>query len=575
MKLSSQQYLCAKCDDSLSIEACAGSGKTRTMTAKIVFELARTRGTSKHILGITYTNVAANEIESRLASAVSADDLDRVHISTIHSFCLNHIVRPHGKTLGDWAIPKINVTPPDSDWFRGTVNEIVKSQHLQPNSRDQFQSISINADGKAVGGDRLPPQARTEFLNRVRRDKVMILPLIPYFALKLVRQEPQIAAKIANKFAWIMVDEFQDTSDIQVELLREISKHRVTKFCIVGDKRQSIYGFAGAKPELFDKFASDVGARTDLAISENYRSSKLVVDVANKLLRGREQMTAIGEDKNYPDNPKPQSVDTFVSAICDHFLPELDQLGIPRGDAAVLGPQWWGLWNIGEALRNRGVRVTGAGARPYKRSEVAALIEVLVARVHKVRISNGRVLRVLYNTLLAVDAVSFASPYGMEMQMLAVSLEDLAENALKKDRTIVGWLRAFSTSLATLPLEGVWPDKHLADQFGEFIQAMIDGIQRDQNSGLTKDISILGEFADTGDAIRLMTIHAAKGAEYSAVAIIGCEEGLLPHSFADQDEARRLLYVGMTRAKKMLRIYYRPNQPSRFLKSAELGYLTG
>lgn len=316
----------------------------------------------------------------------------------------------------------------------------------------------------------------------------------------------------------------------------------------------------------------DVGARRDLSISENYRCSQLIVEVANKLLKGKEEMIAVGDDKNFPDHPKSQAVDTYVRAICDYFLPDVDRYGIKRGNAAVLGPQWWGLWNIGEALRNRGVRVTGAGARPYKRSEVAALIEVLVARVTRARISSGRVLRVLYTTLTAVEAINVPSPYGHEMQMLAVRLEELAVWALNNDRTVLGWLQNFAAGLMTLPVEGVWHDKRLADTFGKFIQSMVEGIRRDQSSGLTKDIGILGEFAETDDSIRLMTIHAAKGAEYDAVAIIGCDEGLLPHPAADENEARRLLYVGITRAKKLLRIYYREGQASRFLKSSELGF---
>ncbi len=544
------------------------------MTAKIVFELARTRGTSKNVLCITYTNVAVNEIESRLSSVVSAEDLERAQISTIHSFCLNHIVRPHGRVLDGWAVPKINVAPPDSEWFRQIVDEIVRIHCLSPNTKDQFQSISIDTSGRPIGGERLPPKARSAFIKRVRDDKAMILPLIPYFALKILKQQPTIAAKIANKFAWIMVDEFQDTSDIQVELLRTIHRQGTTKFCIVGDKRQSIYEFAGAKPELFDEFSESVGARTDLSISENYRCSQPIVDLANRLLSGRAKMVAVGDDRNWPDCPTVKSVNTYLNAICDNFLPELERAGIRRGDAAVLGPQWWGLWSIGEALRKRGVRVTGAGARPYRRSEVAALIEVLVARATKIEISSGRVLRVLFNTLQAVDGIAMHSPYEPEMRMLAVRLEDLAVRALKQDRTIVGWLRSFSNGLAGLPLEGPWQQKGLASAFGEYIQAMIDAIQRDQSDGLQRDIGILGEFADASDAIRLMTIHAAKGAEYDAVAIIGCDEGLLPHQAANEDEARRLLYVGLTRAKKLLRIYYRENRASRFLGRTELGFLS-
>ncbi len=573
MKLSPQQYLCASCNDSLAIEACAGSGKTRTMIAKILLELPHVRKTSRDILCITYTNTGINEIETRLSAAATAEDVERVEICTIHSFCLNHILRPHAGLLGEWAKPKLNLAPPDSDWFRNTVAEIIRDHGLEARVREQFQSITIGIDGMPQGGDRIPEKARKEFIKRIRRDKAIIFPLVLYLSLKIVKQQPSVAEKISNKFAWIMVDEFQDTTDIQVELLRKIAECGYSRFCIVGDKRQSIYGFAGARPELFDQFSGDVGARTDLVISENYRSSALIVDAANRLLQGKKPMVGVGLDLGYPDLPSAASVTTYVDAICDDFLPEVDRQGIPRGKAAVLGPQWWGLWGIGEALRHRGIRVTGAGARPYRRTEVAYLIEVLVARACDIHIDNRRVLWALYNTLTSMDATKYFSMYGYEMQMLAVILEDIAMRALKTDRTVLGWLREFSGGLEGIPIDGAWQSKELSNKFSEYIEGMIVSINRDEKQGLTRDISILGEFADSGDAVRLMTIHAAKGAEYDAVAIIGCEEGLLPHSYGNPDEARRLFYVGVTRAKKVLRMYYRQAAPSRFLKSAEMGYL--
>ena len=183
---------------------------------------------------------------------------------------------------------------------------------------------------------------------------------------------------IASRFAWILVDEFQDTTELQVEILTLIAKRARTRFLLVGDPFQSIYRFAGARPDLADKFAAEINARTDFSLSGNFRSSKPIIGNAELLFVRSPAMEALGEAKNFTEMPSLQHGASAFAVIMDYFLPVLAGLGIPVGEAAILAPTWFTLFPLGRRLREAGVSIVGPGARPYRRNrQFAPLAEQL------------------------------------------------------------------------------------------------------------------------------------------------------------------------------------------------------
>jgi DNA helicase-2/ATP-dependent DNA helicase PcrA len=152
---------------------------------------------------------------------------------------------------------------------------------------------------------------------------------IIYCSLRLLREHPEVLDAIASRFAWILVDEFQDTTDLQVESLTLIAKKGRTRFLLVGDPFQSIYRFAGARPDLADKFAAEINARTDFSLSGNFRSSKPIVGNAELLFVRSPAMEALGEAKKFTEVPSLQHGTSAFAVIMDYFLPALAALGIP------------------------------------------------------------------------------------------------------------------------------------------------------------------------------------------------------------------------------------------------------
>jgi len=379
MKLNGEQKAAVGCAESSCIAACPGSGKTRTIVAKIVSCVDDVRGSPRRIACITYTHTAADEIERRLREFGDSDDLEYCEIGTIHSFCLNNILRPFYYRLPELS-SGFDVFPPDSDEWRKLTRELGEKHNIDRRYTDYFTGVQREPDGRLFVPPAIPEVAALEFVNHMDSNSLVTFADIVYHSFRLVDAEPFIARGVASRFAWILVDEFQDTSAGQVAILRSIAEHDKTQFFLVGDPNQSIMGFAGAHPNLMTVFPVEVHAKTDLHLRGNYRCSQKIVDDAEALVPTDPIMRAVGEWKDFGKKPEHVHASSLIEGVFDHFLPAVDTLGIPLGEAAVLAPWWTTLYRLARDLRDRGVPVRGPGARPYRYSNLfAGLAENLCA----------------------------------------------------------------------------------------------------------------------------------------------------------------------------------------------------
>jgi DNA helicase-2/ATP-dependent DNA helicase PcrA len=163
---------------------------------------------------------------------------------------------------------------------------------------------------------------------------------IIYGAFCLLRDHPQIARTLCARYPWFLVDEFQDTTELQIEILKRLYTTGRSRFFAVGDLAQSIFAFTGARPELVSPFGEHIGARTDLSLSENFRSSQRIVVHAERLFPCLPPMTAEGPNKTCPIEPALVRNTTAFQAITEHFLPLLEAHHIGLGDATVLAKDW-------------------------------------------------------------------------------------------------------------------------------------------------------------------------------------------------------------------------------------------
>jgi DNA helicase-2/ATP-dependent DNA helicase PcrA len=378
MKLTTEQRAAIEHDGHVLLSACPGSGKTRVIISKLLRAIDRLRGTPRAAACITYTNAAVQEIEVRLRRHLQVGDEAYFEISTIHGFCLQYIFRPFAYRVKGYE-RGCQVLTQDSPTFLSFVKAVTTESsrfNLRQADYDEFANILINESGEPIGAPitsgGVSKKEAKRYWQMIREAGYADFALIVYLSLQLLRRFPEIADYVASRFAFILIDEFQDTSDLQVEILSVIAQRQRSQFFLVGDPHQSIFSFAGARPDLAALFAARINAETNLSLSGNFRSSPKVIAHAEKLIPRTPPMTAVGTAKAYTEVPTLEHTASPFTLLTDYFLPALDALKIPLGEAAVLAPTWFTLFPLGRKLREYGVAVVGPGARPYKRNRLFA-----------------------------------------------------------------------------------------------------------------------------------------------------------------------------------------------------------
>lgn len=384
-------------------------------------------------------------------------------------------------------------------------------------------------------------------------------------------------------FVFFLIDEFQDTTEIQVELLKIIYAQGKSGFFLVGDPAQSIFGFAGARPELIDPFAKHIGARDDLTLSMNFRSSPAVVTHGEKLFPRNPAMTSEGPNKTCAEPAAYVATARTLDAITEEFLPAVSRMGLPLGRTAILAKTWAALYPISRGLRDFGIPVVGPGARPYKRSRAfATLSEQLCGALIDGHEFNIRQLeRTLFHTIQDMEGRGRLDIYGYEGRKTIIRLIRIAES-LAATLDGVAWLEQMAEEAGRLLVAEEWLSPARVNDFRVSVDEMKYDMRQNKIDLDNLSIEDLGIFASPERALRLTTIHEAKGREYAAVAIIGCREGTMPFYRAktpeEIDAEKRQFYVGVTRAEKLLMYVFERdnwgNAPSRFLGPNGVGIIS-
>jgi ATP-dependent DNA helicase Rep len=606
----------------LLVLAGAGSGKTRVIIEKIAWLVQRVQTPPQRIAAITFTNKAAREMKVRLERRLGADAARRVRLSTFHSLGWA-MVREHCTHLG--LRPGISILDEsDSQTVvrdllpEGTAPEVIRMtragiSRLKNRALEAGES-QLQADSAGeVSMSRLYLQYDQHLrnLNAVDFDDLILLPL------QLLRLE-EVRACWQERIRYTLVDEYQDTNEAQYRMLRVLAGDN-GRLTVVGDDDQSIYGWRGAQPENIDRLAIDYPALKMIKLEQNYRSCGRVLKAANALIahnphnHEKRLWSALGEGE--PIRVLPCESETAEAAtVASDILHRKYTSRAGWGDFAVLYRGNHQSRPLEKALREQKIPYhLSGGTSFFDRSEIKDLMCYLRLAVNPD--DNTAFLRVV-NTPRRDIGVSTRGKIAIHAGAHRQSLFDAAQSpellASLKTRTSDS-LKAFSRQIIATgdrgersdPLEAVrdlykWTayDDWLRDSSDsrakaekrienvrEFI-AWLDRLADDApGSGL---VDLLGKLslltgldqeAEAGQEVRLMTLHGAKGLEFPHVFLVGVEEDLLPHrnSIAEdtEHEERRLMYVGMTRARESLTLSYAARRrsygdmvrckPSRFL----------
>lgn len=580
--LTPEQKRAIETESHCALSSCPGSGKTRTIVAKLIRATAELTETPRKCACITYTNAAVSEIELRLKHALSRDQVEQVEVGTIHSFCLNNIIRRYHHLL-----PRIgqgfSILTADSEELDVELKRLGKKYGQGIKDAEIFLQFGRDGTGRIVSELVANQQYLAEFDEWLVRNQVLTFSDIVFFSRVLVEKYGFIARAISSKFAWILLDEFQDTTADQVEIIKAIHEHGRSRFFLVGDTNQSIFGFAGADPSLMGALAKNLAARTDISLTGNHRCSSRIVQYAERICPGMPAMAAVGSSKDFPVAPEYYQVAKPIDGIVEYFLPAVDTYNIQLGQCAILAPQWFTLLSLGRSLREFGVPVIGPGARPYKRTrEFAGFAEHVCAMIESrdPREFAG-VQRAAFMLLNNLGEDCAFEMYSYDGKRAICRVLQAAREARESTPQAIPWLLEIVERFCEIFQGAEYLSAASAMRLVESVGDLVSEIKERSSDSANLSIEDISMFARPDSCIHLLTMHKAKGREFDAVAIVDLHEGKVPHWMATTPpqiaESRRLLYVAATRARKVLQFFtdtsdYR-NRPSRFLGQGCLGLL--
>ena len=613
----------------LLIMAGAGSGKTRVLTHRIAYLIDEKMVNPWNILAITFTNKAAREMRER-AEKLKTEAQDCL-IATFHSMCVR-ILRREADHIGY----NRNFTIVDPGEQRTLMKRILKNLNLDPkkwNERAILGTIS-NAKNDLIdevayanlAGDmytEIVAKCYTAYQKELRQSEAMDFDDLIMLTLRLFDQNPDVLTYYQQRYQYIHVDEYQDTNHAQYQLVKLLAS-RFKNICVVGDADQSIYGWRGADMQNILDFEKDYPEAKVVLLEENYRSTKTILQAANEVIRNNRNrrpknlwtQNEDGEEIIYYRANDEQDEALFVARTID----QLSREGYSHKDFAVLYRTNAQSRTVEEALLKSNIPYTMVGGTKfYSRKEIRDVISYLnlianpsdnisyerVVNEPKRGVGPGTVEKIRdfassqEISLLDASANILLSPVkGKAAQAVydfANMLLDLRERL--DDYTVTELVEAVLEKTgyaAALVAQATLESQARIENIEEFLSVTKNFDESPDNpaeeSGLDKLSRFLNDLAliadtDDGDTesseVTLMTLHAAKGLEFPVVFLLGMEENVFPLSRASEDEdeleeERRLAYVGITRAEKMLyltnansRMLYGKtnyNQPTRFLR---------
>ena len=585
-------------DGPILILAGAGSGKTRALTYRIAHILAERKASPSELLAVTFTNKAANEMRERVAALVG-DDTRLPWVSTFHSACAR-ILRQEGHALGYDR----NFSILDESDSLTTIRRVLEDAALAESPPLELARARIEqAKNEAISPEEMLASAQpgretsTARIYQLYQERMRAMNAMDFSDLQLqtwilFQRFPEILEKWQRRASHLLVDEYQDTNRVQYLIVKALAA-RSGNLCVVGDEDQSIYRWRGADIRNILDFERDYPTAQIFKLEQNYRSTKTILAAAGGVIRNNTERKI----KNlWTENGAGEPV-TYYTGVTERDEADFIALEIARltgsggfrpADVVVFYRVNAQSRAIEEALVRRRIPyyVVG-GVRFYEQRDVKDLLAYL---------------RVLANP---ADAVSLERMVGTPPRGIgAKSFEAISELAARDNITafeamgrletyskvalriakqagmLYSWMHDLAARIPELSVRGIVEEVVAHSGFEAYLGTLEDATFRKQNlaemlsaasafdaeksgGGLPEFLERVALVSDSeqidssGGRAALMTLHTSKGLEYPIVFMAGMEEGLFPHSrSADIDEEieeeRRLCYVGMTRARKLL-----------------------
>ncbi|MFO1189154.1 MAG: UvrD-helicase domain-containing protein [Alphaproteobacteria bacterium] len=604
----------------LLVLAGAGTGKTRVLTTRFAHILASGRAWPWEVLAVTFTNKAAAEMRERIARLLGRP-AEGLWLGTFHALCAR-MLRRHAELVGLGT----QFTILDTDDQLRLLKQVIEAANIDATRWPARGLLAIIQRWKDRGltPDAVRHEPGTDFadgraldLYRTYQERLRTLNAVDFgdllmLCLRLLTEHPDVASEYQRQFRYILVDEYQDTNVAQYLWLRLLAQghHNI---CCVGDDDQSIYGWRGAEVGNILRFEKDFPAAQVVRLEQNYRSTGHILAAASGLIahnRGRLGKT-LWTDGEFGDKVRLRAVwdgEEEARAVCEEI-----EVGHRRGHAyggyAILVRTGFQTREFEDRLMTVGIpyRVVG-GLRFYERQEIRdalAYLRVIVqpdddlAFERIVNVPKRGLGAATMQTLHALGRAQSISLVAAARRLCET--DELRPKVRSELSRLIGSFDRWRGALGSMPhvalvemvldrsgYTAMWQaDRSIEaqgrlDNLKEFVAAVAEF---ETLPGFLEHVALVTEAVerDGGDAVTVMTLHAAKGLEFDTVFLPGWEDELFPHvraleenGNAGLEEERRLAYVGLTRARKRAHVLYAANRriynqwrnclPSRFIE---------
>ena len=528
---TSQRQAVQAGDGPLCIIAGPGTGKTKTLTMRIVHLIESKQAQPSQVLALTFTKKAAEEMRSRVQAARKGE---APHIATFHALCHELLGDERPFIAEPQRLQLVKGLPRPKEFKELSVRELALAISVAkntPEAADASLAKVVRAYNKALAGAGM-------------RDFDDLL-LDTY---QLLQNDEAARKQVQARYTHVLVDEFQDTNSLQYRLLKLLLGH--SNIFVIGDPNQSIYGFRGASGTIFEQFIDDFAGCRVITLTTNYRSVPQVVHLSNALFKDGANLEAQSQTAG------------LVRAV------------------EVLNEYGEAEWVLGEIHRAIGGGDLLKAVSDDSRLTHRRLSDFAV--LYRSRPAAATFQKLLAESGLPYQVVGDGSPYDQPHIQAIITLMRTALNRepvtlegygsaerrlLEQELSRVNDALPHALAERLIAVLGFEPTRDLQQFTGVLVRF------KDVASAVAyfDHIAEHGFYDASADAITLLTIHAAKGLEFSHVFLIGAEEGLLPSARGDAAEEKRLFYVAVTRARDRLEITHAKNrggnkgEPSRFV----------
>ena len=604
----------------LLIIAGAGAGKTKTVTHRII-NLIKEGISPNKILAVTFTNKAAKEMKERILKEMDKNTKgqDTVpFISTFHSLGV-HIIKENAKELGltkHFSILDENDT---NSLIKDTLKELSldpkqyeprKIKNAISREKGKFKHASDYVTNPNEPFQNLVAQVWSLYEKRKNEENALDFDDLLVKSTKLLKENKELREYYQNKWEFIHIDEYQDTNEVQY-ILSKLLAEKNKNICVVGDADQNIYSWRGANLKNILNFEKDYPNAKIITLEENYRSTQNILEAANEVIKKNQ----FRPDKNlFTKNKTGEKISIFEAMdeteeadfIAGKILEKIDYGENEASDFAVLYRANFQSRALEEAMLRHNISYQVLGIKFFERKEIKDTLAYLRAALNPESLSD--IKRIINFPVRGIGKATIAKIFAGEKDKLPIKtkikidnfyklLEDIKTQMHdKKSSEIIKYVikkTGIETELQDGTEEGLERIENikelatLALKYDELTgEAGIEKLLEDAALASDQDSILINENKENKDrkeslnAVKLMTVHAAKGLEFKSVFIAGLEEGLFPYekqneAKEDPEEERRLFYVALTRAKEKLYLTYtnyrtifgsrQINSPSEFL----------